>query len=170
MNNLSKEAVETILKEGTRNMTLWCADGSFCQVPKGKGVALESGQAITMRDQNHGIQYNSTFDGPTMYGWSGGAVGWRGQDGVFQRRISWDRNNVGMAGRLYVNPGSGDRDILAELDSLRNDINNLYNNVAVRRDRDYAVKLNLNNQFADFGKSHTADRNNGWVKVKFDQF
>lgn len=154
MSNISQETVNTIIKEGTRNITLWCADGSFCKVPKGKsiqmegggmlninggGMSLESGQPLLLRDKFHGIEYNSTFDGPVMYGFSGGAVGWKNDRNEFQRRISWDRQNVGIAGRLYVNPGSGDRDIITDLDNLRNEINDLKNNV-VRKDRKYFIQ------------------------------
>jgi hypothetical protein len=93
---------------------VWCADG-VCRTPGNHNISLESGKSINIRDKFHGMSWNEQVDGPSIYGYSGGALGTFRPDG-YKDALRWNRDgNVSVGGRLIV----GGRDILDELDKLR---------------------------------------------------
>jgi hypothetical protein len=68
--------------------TLWCADGSYCDVPQ-RGIAL-SDKPIRFRgltDGNHYLRYDDRIDGPKLNGWGGGILS--AQD---KPRVVWEGN------------------------------------------------------------------------------
>jgi hypothetical protein len=88
------------------------------------------------------------------------------------RKISmWD--DVSVNGDLYAQGkiyGAGNRDVIADLDDLRNNINDLKNNV-VRKDRKYAIK-NADGrrlQMTDRGEAKAVGNDpwGNWEKMNF---
>jgi hypothetical protein len=169
-----------------KGMTLWCADGNLCEAPKGKGISLESGQPILLRDEYHGIKWSgiqNNYDGPAIYGWKGGVLRTKNNDDPankdYRDKLSWNRDGVSVDGKLRI----GNWTITDAGDNLQikkdnkgitiwQDGNVYSDNLGwvMGQSAKYAVRVNLNNQFADFGKSHTTDKNQGWVKVNFERF
>lgn len=75
--------------EDLKAKSMWCADGQLCTVPN--SIALED-KTIRLRtkpDNNHGIRFDTSADGPIMYGNRGGllATGGNGNNKV----AGWDR-------------------------------------------------------------------------------
>lgn len=60
-------------------------------------VTMKTGRQLLIKggDFNHGLGYNSTFDGPILYGWSGGALGTNQTStsgGVSNVALQWDNS------------------------------------------------------------------------------
>ena len=102
-------------------LTMWCADGELCELPKGKGGvkgSFEVGDGLRVKgnkilfnnhpDMNHGIQKRNGGgdfkDGPFIHGWGGGALG--SYEGGEKVALNWDSNqNVYLPGGLYFGHG-----------------------------------------------------------------
>ena len=70
---------------------------------KSGGLSLDSGQALSIRDQFHGLKFSEDVDGPVLYGYSGGklqaAGNARGEQVV--DALKWDHSgNVNITGAV----------------------------------------------------------------------
>jgi hypothetical protein len=64
-------------------------------------VSVPTENAITIRDQFHGMKYKGDLDGPFVHGWNGGALGSKRPDdqGGEKNAIRWDRDgNITIPG------------------------------------------------------------------------
>lgn len=103
-------------QKAQNTVTLWCADGDFCQFEVPKHMALGDRKILFRgaNDWNHTLEYNSTFDGPRLSGYAGGALGTNADNG--KNILTWNKDgSVNIASNLNVS----NRNILQELDRLR---------------------------------------------------
>jgi hypothetical protein len=67
-----------------------------------KPFAVNSGVPINIRDQYHGLVYSNDVDGPSLFGFGGGALGTSQQDG-YKEALRWNRaGDVNVTGNFTV--------------------------------------------------------------------
>ena len=69
-------------------------------------ISIPTGKMVTVRDAYHGIGYRSSesgVDGPSVYGWSGGALA-SVTGGAYKNALTWDNNsNIKAMGTITSN-------------------------------------------------------------------
>ena len=68
-------------------------------------LTLPSGKVINIRDQFHGMSWKDTVDGPSVYGYGGGALGTSQQadKGGYKEALKWNRGgDVSIAGNVIM--------------------------------------------------------------------
>lgn len=61
----------------------------------------------TSSDNNHALLYGSTYDGPLLYGYGGGALGYTSDGTTVTPALRWTRNNNVSVGLAGTNAGTG---------------------------------------------------------------
>jgi hypothetical protein len=174
------------LTGATNPATIWCADGDLCNIPKGV-LGLQFGVGLD-REQNAGQISYGKHDGGVDGSLDVIGAGKNGQarvvrvwdalqigDAIFRQdddwvRITGNKNdfnayNRGLAAKnlwardkLYV----ANRDILAELDDLKNNV--------IRKDRKYGIKSSRGGYLSDQGGwKGKPVRDSDWEIMYFDQ-
>lgn len=99
-NSLTPTATSNKLKLGLYGSSFyWTVDGAGNTL--NPGFLRMSDTNIYLRggsDNNHGLKWNTTYDGPDLYGFTGGALSYRTTP-----RLQWNSTGVSVNGPLTVN-------------------------------------------------------------------
>ena len=135
--------------------TMWCADGDVCQIPAGK-KGFTNGTIVI--DTNT-IKNDKAGEAGRIHVYGGERLYLLNKDGVIVGREWGGSGNLSVQGNINV---SG-RNLLAELDDLKNNV--------VRKDRNYAVR-NADGrrlQMTDRGEAKAVGNDpwGNWEKMNF---
>jgi hypothetical protein len=74
-----------------------------------QALALNNNKLLlqTATDTYHALQYSSTYDGPLLYGYSGGALGYTSNGSAVTPVLRWTRTNNVAVGLAGTNAGAG---------------------------------------------------------------
>lgn len=82
-------------------------------------INITSGKSIFIRDQNHGINFYTTADGPRIFGASGGSLSTRNPGtGVYSDTVTWNATQVKVQSTTNATDATGDTGSISTLGGM----------------------------------------------------